>query len=155
MSITLIDGLWYFGGNRQRGIGRYLEYFFQHECAIDPKDRVWLVPQSGSDRLVNELLAKFGGRSLVFDFTETKPRQLELMRRFLDEKKVTEVWVSSPFERPWSLLDFQALFAEIEIPVTAVVFDLLPLQFPDKILATWSQGDQHLYQRRTQKLQAG
>jgi len=154
MSTTLIDAFWFFGGNRERGIGRYLQYYFQHEFSVPTEERLWLVPKTAPDRQVNELLSLFGGKSLVFDFTETKPRQQELLRRYLDQKEVLEVFLSSPFERPWSLLDFQRLFTEMKIPMTAIVFDVLPLQFAEQILRTWSEEDRHLYQKRLSKLQA-
>lgn len=150
--MILIDGLWFFGGNQERGIGRYLDAFFRHECDIPVEQRLWLVPKSAPDRLVNALLAQYGGRSLVFDFTNARPRQQEILRRALVEKDVTGVWLSSPFERPWSLLDFQPLFTELDIPMTAIVFDLLPQQFPEKILNTWPEEDQRHYARRLQKL---
>lgn len=150
--MVLLDGLWFFGGNRERGIGRYLTYYLEHVLAVPEEERVWLVPQSAPDTLRNALITQFGGHSLVFDFSETIPRQQELLRRYLDEKEVVAAYLLSPFERPWSLLDFVEILADLHITTTALVFDLLPLQFRQEILSTWSVDDQKIYERRIAKL---
>lgn len=150
--MILIDGLWYFGGNRERGIGRYLDYYFKEKFEVKREERIWLVPKSAPDRLVNELLAKYGGYSLIFDFAESKPRQRELLSRYLTEKKISTVFLSSPFERPWSMLDFLPIIKELDLSGSAVVFDLLPLQFPEEILNKWTDEEQLVYQERIKKL---
>ena len=150
--MVLLDGIWFFGGNRTRGIGRYLTYYLEHEVHVPPEERLWLVPKSAPDKLRNDLITRFGGHSLVLDFQETVPRQQELLRRYLEEKGVVSALVLSPFERPWSMIDFIEVFVAKKITTTVLLFDLLPLQFPEKILALWPEEDQKQYRRRVQKL---
>lgn len=150
--MVLLDGLWFFGGNRERGIGRYLTYYLEHVLSVPQEDRLWLVPKSAPDTLRNQLITRFGGHSLVFDFSQTMPRQQELLRRYLDEKEVVKAYLLSPFERPWSLLDFIEVLVDLNIETTAIVFDLLPLQYRQEILSTWPAEDRKIYDRRTSKL---
>ncbi len=150
--MVLLDGLWFFGGNRGRGVGRYLTYYLDHVLAVPAHERIWLVPRSAPDTLRNELVTRFGGHSLVIDFSETMPRQLEVLRRYLNEKEVLQAQILSPFERPWSMLDFLDVFVQLKIETQSIVFDVLPLQFPKQILEKWPEQDQKMYQRRIQKL---
>jgi len=152
MARALIDGLWFFGGNRERGIGAYLDYYFREVCEIPVQDRYWLVPQNAADWQVNKLLGKFGGHSIELDTEMSGQRQRELLDRWVDEKEVISVFVSSPFERPRSLLDFVTLFQSKAMTVEAIVFDLLPLQFRREILETWPEEDQEQYERRLKRL---
>jgi len=152
MARTLIDGLWFFGGNRDRGIGKYLDYYFREVCEIPVTDRYWLVPQNAADWQVNKLLGKYGGNSMELDTEMSGQRQRELLDRWVDDKEILSVFVSSPFERPRSLLDFVTLFQSKEMSVEAVVFDLLPLQFRREILETWPEEDQEQYERRLKRL---
>lgn len=152
MARTLIDGLWFFGGNRDRGIGMYLDYFFQEVFDVPVEDRYWLIPQNAPDWQVNKLLSRYGGQSMELDTEMSGQRQRELLDRWLDDKEILAAFIASPFERPRSLLDFMALFEEKGIGVQAVVFDLLPLQFRDKILNTWPEEDQEQYERRLRRL---
>jgi glycosyltransferase involved in cell wall biosynthesis len=150
--MVLLDAFWYFGGNRSRGIGRYLEYYFSKVCDIPREERLWLIPEAVPDREVNTLLSLVGGRSQMIDLHQSKPRQRELLCRWVEEKEISKVFISSPFERPWSLLDFISVFVERSIPTQALVFDLLPLQFPEHILSTWSEEDRERYDRRVRRL---
>lgn len=152
MAKVLIDGSWFFGGNRDRGIGRYLDYYFQHQCKTKAEDRVWLVPAQATDSLKNQLIANYGGITWQRDSNESIPRQQELWRRFVLEKKVEEIFYPSPFERPWSLLDWHSLIKQLELKTTAIVFDLLPLDYPGKILHHWSISDQKIYRQRVRRL---
>jgi hypothetical protein len=152
MARTLIDALWYFGGNRDRGIGKYLDYFFREVFPTPPEDRFWLVPQSSPDWQVNKFLVRYGGQSIELDTEMSGQRQSELLDRWLDDKEIIEVFIASPFERPRSLLDFVSLFDEKALIIQCIVFDLLPLQFREKILEEWPEEDQELYERRLRRL---
>lgn len=146
--MVLIDAQWFFGNNRERGIGYYLDYYFKHELQVPPEKRLWLVSASTPDKLINQLLENYGGKTLSFDFSIDKPRQQELLARWLSEKQVEAVFYSSPFERPWSLLDWQLLMEDFNLPSTAIVFDLIPQQFPNEVLKSWPEEDQKIYQKR-------
>lgn len=153
MARTLIDGLWLFGGNRERGIGAYLDYYFREVCQIPVEDRYWLVPQNAPDWQVNVLLTRYGGQSIELDTEMSGQRQRELLERWLDDKEILMAFIASPFERPRSMLDFVRLFQQKEIYTEAIVFDLLPLQFRKQILDTWPEEDQEEYERRLVRLQ--
>lgn len=152
MARTLIDGLWFFGGNKDRGIGKYLDYFFREVFATPLEERYWLVPQNAPDWQVNTFLARYGGQSIELDTEMSGQRQRELLDRWLDEKEIIEVLIASPFERPRSMLDFIALFEEKALIIQSIVFDLLPLQFRGTILDEWPEEDQELYERRLRRL---
>lgn len=148
MSTTLIDGIWFFGGNRERGIGRYLDEYFVHHCAIKKQNRLWLVPAQAPDKLINDLVARYGGKTITLDMSMSGPRQQELILRQMEERQIDSILVSSPFERPWSLLDWQPFFAQWQLKITTIVFDLLPQQYPAQILHTWPLEDQKKYRQR-------
>lgn len=142
-----IDGLWWSGGNRFRGVGRYLDAWFRTWWKVAPDNRLWLVMDQSAGE---ELTAVYGGQWELFPFAAEESAQVLAWKKILERQAISQVFLPSPFERPWSLLDLgQSLFT---IPVEAIVFDLLPWQHPVEILQTWSEADQSLYLRRLDQL---
>ncbi len=143
---TLIDAAWSVGGNRRRGIGAYLEAFFQKYCPIVRSDRIWVLPAHAKSSDGEELVTRFGGEFVIL------PAELHQQQAALEELMTRTdfgtVFFASPFERPFSLIDFASFFYQKEVRTEALVFDLLPLQFPTKILAYWPEEDQVLYRQR-------
>lgn len=150
-SPVLIDAAWWVGGNRRRGIGAYLESFFQKYCPHPRSTRVWVLPPGSSQEQGVQLSTLLGGEFCILP-TDTSFVQQAFLEKLLREKRFDTVFFSSPFERPFSLLDFAAFFHEKNVRTEAIVFDLLPLQYPTRILALWSIEDQLLYRSRVQAL---
>lgn len=145
---VLIDASFWFGGNRKRGIGAYLDAYFQFHCPIARSLRVWLCPSGTSERETNEIVSRYGGKCWVIQDVQT-----ELLSG-IQSRHIAQVLLPSPFERPFSLLDFLSVFQAAMLRVEAIVFDLLPLQYPRKILSTWPEKDQKEYRARASLLRA-
>lgn len=143
-----LDGSWWFGGNRQRGIGRYIDAFLRYEL---PKhwEVYWLLPPKADAELITKLTRRYGGKSLTLAEQEEEwENQLRSFSLFSPEN---EVWILSPFERPFSLVDVlqRTWNQSVDHPrLRVLIFDVLPLQYPKQILATWSPEDQELYRQR-------
>lgn len=146
-SVVLIDASWWFGGNKDRGIGQYLKYFFLHVFPVPSNKRIWLVPDSATEKQQQNFSKIFGGEKVFFPTTALLPRQWSSWEKVRRQKEVSHVFIPSPFERPWSILHLQNKLFE-ETKVEALVFDLLPLQYPQRILNTWSEVDQEEYRQR-------
>lgn len=151
--MVLLDGSWWCGGNRQRGIGRYLDAFFRFEFSTPKQDRVWIFPDWATKKEQQNFLRVYGGRIVLAPTQANEANFREWWLEFLSQQKFQAIWLPSPFERPWSLLQLGSALYEPDIPVTAIVFDLLPLEHPRTILQVWSLQDQKEYQRRVKNLQ--
>ncbi|MCD8506925.1 glycosyltransferase, partial [Candidatus Woesebacteria bacterium] len=150
------DASWWCGGNRSRGVGRYLDAWLRKYSDSDPADRVWIFPRTSSEEQRSQCLRRYGGQAVVVP-DSADPGQLQIWwRSLLEEYSPQAVWILSPFERPWSVLDFgPVLIPEGEsetVAIHAIVFDLLPLEHPKTILQTWPDGDQQVYRERLQWL---
>ncbi len=140
----LIDASWWAGGNRRRGIGKYLEYFFEYVFEAGSPERVWLFPAAVPAREIADFLARFGGQSVTIDTQADHDDQVVELTKLLKEKAIGRALISSPFERPWSLLALMSVLKK-SVAVRAIVFDLLPLQYEREILATWPATDRRHY----------
>lgn len=142
---TAIDATWWFGGSRSRGIGVYLHSYFAKHCHVPRSQRVWLVPHDVRDEEAHGLVESFGGQVLKL------PSQASQMEEKLIEWKHAgchALLFPSPFERPHSLVDFWPMMQKLGLRGEALVFDLLPWQFPQEILAFWPVPDQERYRYR-------
>lgn len=149
--MLLIDASWWFGGNRTRGIGRYIDVWLRQHAAL-PQDRIWLVPQTAPDDQVHDLTRRYGGQSVRFPTHQEKRYQHQAWRELTQRYKLSAVWIVSPFERPWSLLTLSDSVVGADWTVRALVFDLLPLQFERAILQTWPEEEQREYRQRLDAL---
>ncbi len=150
--LTLIDAAWWVGGNRRRGIGKYLAYFFEYVFPVKAAARVWLFPATVPAREIADFTARFGGKAEIINTADSAEQQAQWLTELIERYSVKRVLFSSPFERPWSLLDHVPLFIAHKIPTQAIVFDLLPLQFTKEILATWPLAEQKIYRTRASHL---
>lgn len=151
-SPILIDASWWVGGNQRRGIGRYLSYFFESVFEVASADRIWLFPSATSSREIAEFLARFGGGYAVIDIKATPAAQAAALAGIIKEKAIVRSLISSPFERPWSLLDQAEGLKSSKVKIQALLFDLLPLQYEAEILQTWPSADQQRYRQRLELL---
>lgn len=138
----LIDAAWWFGGNRQRGIGRYLDAYFHHHCPWQRSQRRWLVPDSARDEDVRGLVRQYGGQAV---------KRPSSWLSFFSPSGVKTVFFPSVFERPHSLID-ELPRIPAEMRREAIVFDLLPAKYPQEVLAKWPESDQRAYWRRLNRL---
>jgi glycosyltransferase involved in cell wall biosynthesis len=145
MAAILIDASWWAGGNRRRGIGKYLSYFFEYVFEVGSKERVWLFPAAVPAAEIADFTARFGGTSAVIDTKITPGEQAAQLERIIKERSIDRALLSSPFERPWSLLDLIESLRKHRLQVQAIVFDLLPLQHETEILSAWPMADQQRY----------
>lgn len=151
-NLVALDANWWFGSSRLRGIGRYLDAFFQHELKIPEANRRWIIPENADEKLIQRLLKRYGGEVVRFPFSQSLSTQRRFWQDWAQSSGCQQVILPSPFERPWSLLGLgEHLFLD-SLQVSAVVFDLLPLQFPRRILARWPEEEQQEYTKRTELL---
>lgn len=150
MGWTAIDAQWWFGGNKRRGIGQYLLAYFTGHCHIPRTQRRWIVPSGVEPSEAQELVALFGGEVLPLPEAGVTASWIEELK----QQGCQQIFFASPFERPNSLIDLWPLFSSTKLRGEAVVFDLLPLQFPKEILATWPTKDQLQYRVRVEYLKA-
>lgn len=148
MGWTAIDAHWWFGGNKRRGIGQYLRAYFQGHCHIPRTQRRWIVPFAAQESEIQELLALFGGEVVRLPQSGADASWVQAMV----SDGCNQIFFASPFERPHSLLDVWPLFAAAKIRSEAILFDLLPLQFPQEILSFWPSKDQLEYSIRVEYL---
>ncbi len=151
--MILLDGSWWCGGNRQRGIGRYLDTFLRFEMKDSKEDRVWIFPEWSTSEERNALLRTHGGKAMIAPTRADSGVQYQWWMDTLHEVQPKMIWLTSPFERPWSVVSLGNALFEPGIPVSAVVFDLLPFEYPRTILNSWSVADQDEYQARVKLLQ--
>ncbi len=150
MAWTAIDAQWWFGGNRERGIGKYLQTFFSAHCHIPRSQRRWIIPPGKDISLAQELVQQFGGELIWIPEGKIDVSWVQS----LVESGCSQVFFPSPFERPYSLIDWWPLFSRQQIRGEAILFDLLPLEYPKQILSSWSDEDQRQYQSRLASLTA-
>src|SRR5690606_27874606 len=112
--------------------------------------RVWLLHQADDSSVVRQRLKSFGGKIVLIPDMPL-PEQQQWWRAQRATLDITQVVVLSPFERPRSLLDLGNVLWEAGVIVSAVVFDLIPLLWPQEVLQRWSLSDQAAYQARTQQ----
>ncbi|MBD3279667.1 MAG: glycosyltransferase [Candidatus Pacebacteria bacterium] len=196
----LIDACWWLGGNRKRGIGRYLKYYFQVVLKVPSKQRVWWFPRALTQVEKQQFVENFAGqlvwpgqvragqekvcqqcknsciipvklqqvffrvkKAFLLHFSYRSPALLakDDLKMILKQFKVNHVLIASPFERPQSLLDQFAVLAawqkqkrpgQTRRKISAIVFDLIPWQFPQKILALWPEEEQQNYHQRLANL---
>lgn len=148
MGWTAIDAHWWFGGNKRRGIGQYLVAYFSQHCHIPRSQRRWIVPYGSNQLAAKELQDTFGGEVIVLPQEGVTANWIHQQK----EQGCSQIFFASPFERPHSLLDFWPVFSEAKIRGEAIIFDLLPLQFPEEILSKWSSSDQLAYRVRLEYL---
>lgn len=152
--MIILDGSWWCGGNKQRGIGRYLDAFFRFEFNSEKKeDLIWVLPDWSSQEDRQSFIRNYAGQIVLAPTQADSGHQHQWWLQLVDEKKPKKIWLTSAFERPWSLLSLGKSLFEPDIPVSAVVFDLLPLEYSRTILETWSSVDQQDYQERVELLQ--
>lgn len=140
--MVLLDASWWTGGNRQRGIGQYLSYFFEYIYESASSERVWLFPPGVSAREMADFVARFGGKSVAL--VSVVNAQDEIVK-IIEQDKIQRVLIGSPFERPWSLLSVADLFSARKISWEAIIFDLLPAQHEKEILSLWPAKEQSAY----------
>lgn len=152
--MIILDGSWWCGESRQRGIGRYLDAFFRFEFNTQRKeDQVWILPDWSSKEDRQSLVRNHGGQIVIVPTQADSGYQHQWWLQLVSEKKPKMIWLTSPFERPWSLLSLGKSIFEPDISVSAIVFDILPLEHPRTILQTWPLKDQKTYQDRIDLLQ--
>lgn len=155
---VIIDTTWYWGGNRDRGIGRYIRAFLERLYSEDAWERVWLVPDSITQQQQQRFVKEFPGTVTRFPFGGSEGQQRGSWSQVLESHAAKGILIPSPFERPYSLLDLGSglrsggggkRFPRLE----TILFDLIPLEYPGEVLATWSDADQTHYQQRIELLE--
>lgn len=140
--MVLLDASWWVGGNRHRGIGQYLSYFFEYVYHPVSAERVWLFPPAVPAREMADFVARFGGKSVAL---VSVAKAQDEITSIIGQEKIQRVMIGSPFERPWSLLSVADVFSAEKIPWEAIIFDLLPVQHEKEILSQWSATEQSAY----------
>ncbi len=158
--MVLLDAHWWVGGNRERGIGRYLDAFFRSYCSIPVSERVWVFPVHTPDEQKELCVRRYGGKAVEIDLSRNLAESSQQWQKLVEEYEPRLVFIPSPFERPWSFLQLgEALFGErgtkdarFEYDVEAIIFDLLPAEYPAQILRAWPEQDQSEYRERLQQV---
>lgn len=142
---VLIDASWWLGGNKKRGIGKFLEYFFLEHWDVRSAQRVWLFPCQLADAQKKEFQQKFAGKVVELSSTTgITPNKKELLG-VVKQNKIGAVFIGSPFERPWSLLNELPALDNSKLETIVLVHDLIPFRFPKMVLRVWSKSDQQQY----------
>lgn len=154
--IVLIDSSWWWGGNRTRGVGRYIQHFLTEHYSSDDWQRVWLVPNHVSQKQLEQFSSAFPGEVVRFPFGASESEQRGRWGQIMNEHEAKVILIPSPFERPASLLDLgDGLRLERKKSgprLEAIVFDLIPLEYQREVLASWSPDDQQHYRERLAQL---
>lgn len=148
----LIDASWWLGGNRNRGIGKYLEYLFLKDTLLKNNNFFWLFPKKLSKYQLNEFKTKFPGEVIEFETYQLLKNKEQRYKQLVAHFSINEVFLASPFERPWSLLQEIEFFDTLKIKRSAIIFDLIPLQLAKDILNTWPKYQQINYKNNIKKL---
>ena len=148
----LVDASWWQSANRHRGIGVYLKAFFNDFYDWRGLSPIWIFPNEMSEMEIRDFKKIFPNGEIVYKSTFQSNSFLTVSGRTVTYNSISSALAPSPFERPWSLLLEVIQLKKKCIPLTAILHDLLPLEFKMKILSAWSLEDQEIYLKQVKLL---
>lgn len=151
-SFTLVDMSWWKSSSRRRGIGVYLNALFTRFFDWRNTIPLWLIPGD----LSPDELAEFSRTYELGVITNNTKFNTDTISTTdgvnVPTTQIYQAISGSPFERPWSLLLEVSNLKKHKIELSAVVHDLLPLEFQTKILLNWSESEQNIYREQLAQL---